>query len=448
MNDVALTPTVVPAAPTPATSTPRSGSARTVCWVLLAGLAILFVRCTDAFWNPQFWAEDGRVYFMTARLEGIRSILRPYEANTYVIHRAIAYAGNFVPVRYAPRFYMLCSLAIMLGVMAYISQARIDMPYRGLMALTIVSVPHTGEVFLLLNNLHWPLAVLMLVMALSTDPKSRAVKLLEAVMLVCMFLDGPFVILFAPLFALRALRQRSRYSLVLVGLAVVGALWQTGLLRSLLPVAGTLTWRYKQTLYPGKGINPWDPAWRSFWGNCLGGVLFLGRYIGETYRDNVWMVLLTAALYLWLAAYGVRWGNWFYFGCFYAICSILGSLAYVYRMQPFYATVSPGFRYSYIPFICTVWMLLFIVAQRGWTARLATALLVMIAMSSLSAFHFQPMPDLHWAEKSRGIGGPTRCIVPVNGIPDYKWAIYYDPDRDPEWQSKRNRSDPAKEQSP
>lgn len=395
-------------------------------WILLACLVILVVRASDTVFNPQFWAEDGPVYFMTARIQGARSLLRPYEANTYLIHRAIAYAGSFAPVRYAPAFYAYATLALTLMVLAYIARSRIQARYRGWMAIAAVCVPSTGEVFLRFNNLHWFLGLAMLVMAVAADPRTRLGKILEPAALICMALDGPLVFLFAPLFVIRAIRYRTRYSLVLVAIVGAAVIWQMGLVQRHLHLAGTVTPLYKDVLYPGT-FKPWDREWLAFWGNCVSGILLLGRYITEAFPKSAAMTGLTVLLYGWLVFYGVRWGNWTYFGFLWGIVSVFAALVYIYHGQPMYATFSPGWRHSFIPYVCTMWILLLMIEQHGQSAKAAAVLLGFIAISSLTNFEFGALPDKQWAEKSRCIGGPVPCAVPVNGVPDGAWRIYYDP---------------------
>lgn len=458
---------------------------------LLACVVILFVRKTDSFLNSQFWAEDGPVYFMTARIEGARSIVRPFDA-PYVIHRLIAYAGSFVPVRYAPHFYVYASLMVTLAVLAYITQARIPSRYGGWMALAVVSMPHTGEVYLFLSNLHWILALAMLMMAISQDPATRIGKIVEGAVLLLMCTDGYFVFLYGPLFVLRAWRFRTTYSMVLVALVALGLAWQLGAFRALFPVMGNLSLLRKSDQFVGQ-FNPADPQWLAFWGNCLSGVLLLGRSMTEQLPNSALLSLLTITLYAWLILYGLRAGDWTYFGFLWGIFSVLATLTYMYRKLPIVATVSPGGRYSLIPYVCTVWLLLLLIERRGprerrltpllvtilaavcavrlgilalylqrspvaglaampfaaalvmvialwilllvierdpqsmrWTAALlAGGLLVLIAVSSLAHFHFPPLEDLHWAEKSRCIGGPEPCDVPINAVPP--WRIHYDP---------------------
>jgi hypothetical protein len=56
-------------------------------------LAIILYRKWDSFVNPQFWAEDGAIFFQGAHELGWSSILRPYAGYHHFLQRLLAYAG-------------------------------------------------------------------------------------------------------------------------------------------------------------------------------------------------------------------------------------------------------------------------------------------------------------------------------------------------------------------
>lgn len=393
---------------------------------VLACAGILFYRKADSLLNPQFWAEEGPVYFMPARILGWHSLLRPYDGNTYLIHRAIAYGASLVPVRYAPAFGNYASLALNLAVLAYIAAGRIDVRRKWLLALVAVCVPHTGEVMVNLVNVHWLPALALLVLALSEPPRTRTGMAAEAVALACLGLDGPFIFLFGPLFLVRALRRRTIYSAVLLAVVGLCMLWQFGLLRWLLPVEGVFAPLYRDRMEKIEGaFNPHDLNWLGFWGNCLSGILLLGRPLTDQFANSPFMAALTVVLLAWLAAYVLLQPSHLGLGLLYALAVSLASVAYLYRANPGFATVSPGFRYSYVPFVCITWILVLMTERSKRMGPVPWALLAVILLSSLTYFQAPPLPDLQWAKRSRCIDGPEPCIIPINPSP---WAIYYLPE--------------------
>lgn len=392
----------------------------------IACAAILAYRKADSLLNPQFWAEEGPIYYGPALMRGARLLFFPYEGNLYVIHRAIAYGATLVPVAYAPAFFNYAAYALNLAVIGYLLAARIGVRATWLLALAAVLVPHTGEVLVNMVNLHWVLALAMLVMAVSEEPRTRLGKFAQGGALLLTALDGPFIILFGPLFLVRALRRRTLYSFGLASVVCFGVLSQFGLLSALAPgrtFAPVYTHRIQQV---GGSFDPADPDWLGFWGNCLSGILLLGRPLTSTFPNSSLMSLLSFILLGGLAAY-VFWrpsrvGFTFLWGI--GVC--LAAVALIYSGHPGFATVSPGFRYSYIPFVCIAWLFVLLTERSRVLALPAWGMLSIMLASSLTYFQAPPLPDLHWAEASVDIGGPNPCMVDINPSP---WKVYYLPPR-------------------
>src|SRR4029077_13188771 len=68
--------------------------------------AIIVARRPDAVTNPQFWAEDGYIFFFENLTLGFgRAFLKFYNGYPDLAHRLIAMAGGWVPFAEAPRVY-------------------------------------------------------------------------------------------------------------------------------------------------------------------------------------------------------------------------------------------------------------------------------------------------------------------------------------------------------
>jgi hypothetical protein len=75
--------------------------------------AIIVVRRPDAVTNPQFWAEDGYVFFYENLTLGFpHALAKLYFGFPYLAHRLIAFAGGLVPFALAPRVYTTSAIAI------------------------------------------------------------------------------------------------------------------------------------------------------------------------------------------------------------------------------------------------------------------------------------------------------------------------------------------------
>ena len=78
--------------------------------LLLALLAVMSVRQPDKLQSPQFWAEDGPVFYLDAEYLGTASIIRPYNGYWHLYPRTIALVGTKVPVRYLPTLYVAAAI--------------------------------------------------------------------------------------------------------------------------------------------------------------------------------------------------------------------------------------------------------------------------------------------------------------------------------------------------
>jgi hypothetical protein len=397
----------------------RAGPSRAVVLtcVLLACVAILFFRKPDAFTRPQLWAEDGVVFFSDARNEGWRSLLKPYRGSLYLTQRLVSLAGNWVPVRYVPHFYNLAALLATLGVVTFVLCSRTSFRSKALLGVAVVAAPHVGEVFMNLTNIAWILALATVIFMVSEDAKTIRLALIEGALLTVLCLTGPFVLMFAPFFVLRAILRRSPYSGMMGAIAVV--------------CSGIALVNLRADRVAGH-INFRDPNWMGFFGNHVSGLLFLGRDLTDRIPNSKALASASALVFGLLACLAVRSRDRSGLVFLGAAGAVVAATAYAFRGGPDMSTNSMcppiGHRYSYIPTVCVVWALLLILERRGRAAPAAGLLLVLVCLSSTTMLRGSPLPDLHWAKVSKGIGGPVPCHVPINPEP---WVIFYCPKNRP-----------------
>ena len=374
--------------------------------LLICCAAVLFCRKSDAFLRPQFWAEDGPVYFLSARDEGIDSWLKPHNGSLYLFQRLVAWAGSWLPVRFAPTYFNYASLAAILGVAAYIARSRTNIRFSWLCALAVAASPHEGEVFLNLTNVHWVLSLALVFVLISADPKTARGAVLEATMVLVLCLSGPFILVLLPFFLLRAFRNRTGYRFLLAGIAFFSF---------------CLELRFAN---PNRAVGPVnfrDPSWLNLLGDRISGLLFLGNGGVGIPADSVWLVAVSALLYgILLVAACIRRDK----ACLVFLgtgCLLILATAYGYRGMP---ALGGAPRYCYVPAVCVVWALIRTLQRSRVLAPAAALALLCICVSSFFVGRSVPLPNLHWAKESRGIGGPGPWHVSINPSP---WAIYYCP---------------------
>jgi hypothetical protein len=81
--------------------------------VLASIIVVLFVlRRPDSVLNPQFWGEDGLVYFSQAFVDGPSSLFHSYNGAVWALPRILALVVTLLPVLWAPFLFNCLALVI------------------------------------------------------------------------------------------------------------------------------------------------------------------------------------------------------------------------------------------------------------------------------------------------------------------------------------------------
>lgn len=206
-------------------SSPLVAGAGPVTLLALVAGVLLFTRRPDQFMRPQFWAEDGAVFFQQAALDGWTCLWRPYHGYLHGVPRVVALACHGLPWEWTPAAYVLAAAAGTLYVVVRTAAARLPPTMAGFGAAAILAVPHNGEVWLNLCCFHFIAATLLAVNLLEPAPVTRAEQWRRAVEVVTAGLSGPEICLAAPFLLLRGWawrRERFAVPVVLGGLAAAG----------------------------------------------------------------------------------------------------------------------------------------------------------------------------------------------------------------------------------
>src|SRR5688572_28586834 len=82
--------------------------------VAVVGFSILVSHRPDAVLTPQFWAEDGTLWYPQAYEEGAASLWKPYNGYFHLVPRLVALVSQAFPLEYAPLAFNLVALGIQL----------------------------------------------------------------------------------------------------------------------------------------------------------------------------------------------------------------------------------------------------------------------------------------------------------------------------------------------
>ncbi len=384
---------------------------------------VLLFRRPEQLLRPQFWAEDGIIYFWQAwRWGGGRALLEPYAGYLHLIPRLLAWLADALPVLWRPAIYNWGALGVTLGVGALICRhCRLDLraDTRVGLALALVLVPHGGEVFLTQAALQWFLAPLLLLLIVQRPAVSRGQLWADAGLFVVAGLTGPMLLLLLPLFGFRfALHGRPRRSEVPLFLAVVGAV----------AVQGWTVGHSDRFLVP---VSSRDPhAWLKAVGFVAPGRLFFGDQLPELLGGAFWLltpVLAAGIIWSWCQTGASR--RWLALACGAGAVLFYAASIRIFADRPdALQPLGSGTRYFFMPYVLTAWVLLILREQAaGPGQRVVEVLLGLGLLAAATRFTWSHQQDFHWSQTARSLARNERTIVRHPGPTPQGWWFEVEP---------------------
>lgn len=378
---------------------------KTTCLITLMLMTVLlFCRRPDAFLNPQFWGEDGTIFFKGCIDHGFKSILMPYAGYFHLVPRLIACAASLFPFSIIPTVYNFFALAAILFVGGALFSSRCSIPFKPLLALSMILVPHYGEVFMTVTNIQWYLCFLPLILLCKEPPVKFYQYFLDYLIIILCGLTGPFIVLLLPLFLIKCFTKKSPYNYGILLVALLCALIQG--------------WCFLKSGHgEGLEISGNINAWISLLGFRFFGQLFLGNHISYMIDSKILAILalMTPIFLLWYANSKKQLyliGSFLIFG----IAAVL-SLFYMVRTCPeliAYDTMNAE-RCFYIPYVMIMWSLItYLNSQKLLKRSIAAALLLLILATSSNHFRSAPFVDYKWKEYSEKIKIGEPVSIPIN----------------------------------
>jgi hypothetical protein len=275
----------------------------------------------------------------------------------------------------------------------------------GACALAVVLVPDTYEVFLNDVNLQWVTGAALVLLLISRDPADKAGWAHDLVAAALISLTGPFSIILAPVFALRAWRRRTRASAWLAGVVCACALVQALSVMTqppadaaiplarltpelVLPAIGR---RVGASLVLGAFTAPSTPLYAGAAAGLLtlAGVAFLSLRRGPLREERIMLGLAFAGI-------------------------LAGSLYRTRHVLEYFFTPLADGRYVYIPQLITLWLLLATAAGPGRAGRVCRLACLAALLTNLPRLREPAYADLHWERYAPMIREGRRVVVPTN----------------------------------
>ena len=365
-------------------------------------LVVLLVRKPHAFFSPQFFVEDGTVFFLDDHEKGGAALFEPYEGYLHLIPRLIAAVAGAVRLEFRPAVYSYGSLLVLISIIFYVQRSRIPVVHKNLLALAIVCVPVGAFIFMHLTNLHSFTAVLLLVILLQERPASRRGALLDTALVLLAGLSGPFCIMFLPLLPLRwRMHGRSRYEVALACLFIATAAVQCALLL-----------RTGNAIQASPFANFSFAALHGFVGKML-----LGNRLAEALSPAALAVIFYVLLVVGIAGLISCDRKLRTPALLVALAGVICTAAGLYRADLVLDQADPfksHIRYFYLPYLMAAWFFLFVSSGRQPVGRIACGVLGLMLFAALSKFSQSTPRDYHWADYADRIRSGAPVVVPIN----------------------------------
>ncbi|HEY6989186.1 MAG TPA: hypothetical protein VH369_12415, partial [Bryobacteraceae bacterium] len=200
-------------------------------FIFVVAMGAIVSRRPDAIFNPQFFGEDGPVWYGQAYAFGwLTALTGQYAGYLQTLPRLAASIALLVPLQFAPLVMNLIGIVIhVLPVTVLLSSRCVNwapLSTRALMAAAYIALPNTAELNSSITNSQWHLALLasMLVLAsVTADPKWR---IFDIASILLSGLTGPFCILLLPVAIVYWWVRRERWRLVAVAILTVTSIAQ------------------------------------------------------------------------------------------------------------------------------------------------------------------------------------------------------------------------------
>jgi hypothetical protein len=261
---------------------------------------LVFVRRSDALRNPQFYAEDGTVFYAGAYQYGIHSLVMPYSGYLHTLLRLVALVTLLFPFACAPLIMTLIGITFqVLPVNLFLSSrfSNIAFPTRLLGSFIYLALPNAYEIQANITNVQWHMALIACLVLLAQPASGKAWRIFDAAMLVLTSLSTPMTLLLAPIAAYIWWKRRN------MGSARSFAFLVPGTMIEMIAIAAnwhSRTFTHINALGQGVPVGGPNGATLGRFFSIVGRQLFLSSLLGLKTQD--WLLRLKSIHCIEIAA--------------------------------------------------------------------------------------------------------------------------------------------------
>lgn len=212
----------------------REGGWRQLLRLLLiaaVACALIISRRPGAFTNPQFYAEDGEIWFSTAYNAGAwHSLLLSFQGYFQTQPRLVALIATAFPLAWAPLLYNTFGLAFQITPVVLFMSDRFrpvlpSLWLRGAISAVYLLMPST-ELNVTITESQYFLAILATLVVLAPVPRGWWGRAFDVFVVALCAMTGPFIFFVLPMALFWWWLRRRRWTGVLSAILVAGAIPQ------------------------------------------------------------------------------------------------------------------------------------------------------------------------------------------------------------------------------
>ncbi len=200
--------------------------------IVVAAVVVFSARGIDRLRMASLFAEDGQVFLSDAYSDGFRAIVEPYAGYLHLIPRALSAFLSPATVTATPILYVAAAMAVHLAMLTPALSPRIGwlIPtpmLRAALFAVLCVLPPMWEAYGNIANLIFVGGICLLLLVLSGDPRTRAGRIAELLVVGALGLSGPLSVFLVPFVVWRWWRNgRTSHSLRVLAAAAVSAVIQ------------------------------------------------------------------------------------------------------------------------------------------------------------------------------------------------------------------------------
>ncbi len=369
--------------------------------VFFIAAAAVVSRRPDALFNPQFFAEDGSVWYANAYTIGwLTSLFHSQNGYFQTLPRLAASLALLAPFRYAPLVMNLTGISFQVLPVNLLLSWRCSnwapLSVRAFMAVAYIALPNTLELNASVEEGQWHLALAACMLVLARTPKTLTWRVFDLTIILLSGFTGPFCILLLPVTLIFWWFRREFFPLVIAGVLAVAAVIQL----SAILQTGAAT-RPKV----GLGATP------KLFLELLSGRVYLGALLGRnslSAHSNLFILGIIALLATAILIYCVMRASlelklFILFAALIFAVSLISPMVSLTVPQWQVLREAIGIRYWFFPMLAFAWALLWCVREGniGIVRIAALCGLTCMIIGISRDWSYPPYPDFRFPEYAR-----------------------------------------------